>query len=289
MDMFTPDAPWNEAASHLQAFQLGGPYLTGASQDDIDRMVADLNRRHIPIALSVGVMQSGPPSSHPVCGGQGLVEGYGRLELARLQSEKIKRAGGVIRYISMDEPLWFGHYFNGRRGGQPGCHSTIAEILDLIKGPLAVYAEEFPGIIVGDTEPTNIADQPVWQVDLAAFAAGFRQQTCRPLAFLQLDTPFNHPGEEALAVRFYRGVEQLKRQGLVDKIGIIYDGTRDDPTDEAWVSDAEQHIRLLEDKDHLHPDQAVIFSWMEHPQHALPESSPGSLTSLVDHYAHRNK
>ena len=63
----------------------------------------------------------------------------------------------------MDEPLWFGHYFRGRRGGQPGCQSSVDQILELIRGPLSVYAEEFPNIIVGDTEPTDIAEQNDWQ------------------------------------------------------------------------------------------------------------------------------
>jgi len=289
MSLFAPDAPWREAASRVKVFLLGGAYMNRAPQADIDRLVADLNRRHIAIALGVGVMESAAPATHPACGGQGLVEGYGRTQLARLHVAKIKHAGGVISYIAMDEPLWFGHYFNGHRGGQPGCHSSIPEILDLIRGPLAVYAEAFPGLILGDTEPTDIAEQPAWQSDLATFASGFRRQTGRPLAFMHLDTPFKHPGEEGLTVAFYRAVEQLKQQGLVEKIGVIYDGTPDDRSDAAWVSDAEAHVHLLEDKDHLHPGQAVIFSWMDYPQHALPESSPGSLTGLVDFYAARTR
>ncbi len=289
MDLFSPDAPWQEAASHVRVLLLTGKYLSGAPQDDVDRIVEDMNRRHIAIGLSVGVMESGPPSSHPSCGGQGLVEGYGRLQLAELHSKKIKHAGGTISYIAMDEPLWFGHYFKGKPGGQPGCHSSVREILSLIRGPLAVYAREFPNIIVGDTEPANMAQRPDWKENLRAFAAGFRRQYGYPLAFMQLDTPFNYPGIEALTANYYRESQQLKREGLIEKIGIIYDGTPDDPTDEAWVSDAKDHIRLLEGSDHMHPDQALIFSWMAHPRRMLPESSPGSMTGLVEDYARHHR
>ncbi len=289
MDLFSPEAPWQQAASHVKVFLLYGSYLSRAPQDEVDRIVSDLNRRHIPIALAVGVMNVGPKATNPPCGGLGLVEGYGIPKLARIQSEKIKKAGGSIRFIAMDEPVWFGHYFKGRPGGQPGCHSSIAQILELIREPLAVYEEEFPNIIVGETEPTDIAEQDHWKDDLSAWASGFRNQTGHPLAFTHLDIPFNRPGEEGFAVDFYHQVEKLKQQGLIGAIGIIYDGTPTDPSDEAWIQDAKEHIRLLEDKHGLHPDQVLIQSWQAYPQHVLPESSPGSLTGLINYYAARKK
>jgi hypothetical protein len=53
MEMFTPDAPWKEAAAHTQVFELKATHLH-TSQDQVNAIVADLNRRHIKIALSVG-------------------------------------------------------------------------------------------------------------------------------------------------------------------------------------------------------------------------------------------
>lgn len=289
MDLFKPDAPWQQAASHIKVFELYGSYLSGAPQEEIDAIVADLNRRHIPIALEVGVMNVGPKSTNPPCGGLGLVEGYGIPRLARANSEKIKKAGGVIRFIAMDEPLWFGHYFKGRPGGQPGCQSSIAQILDLIKGPLSVYAEEFPGIVVGDTEPTDIAEQDHWKDDVSEWVSGFRNQTGRALAFMHLDIPFNRPGEEGFAVEFFRHAEALKEQNRIGAIGVIYDGTPSDTSDESWIRDAKEHIYLIEEKNGLHPDQVLIQSWQAYPQHVLPESSPGSLTGLINFYAERVK
>jgi hypothetical protein len=289
MDLFKPDAPWQEAASHTKVFMLYASYLSRAPQEEIDTIVADLNRRYIPIALAVGVMNVGPKSTNPPCGGLGQVEGYGIPKLAAANSEKIKKAGGVIHFIAMDEPLWFGHYFKGRPGGQPGCRSSVDQILELIKGPLSVYAKEFPNIVVGDTEPTDIAEQDHWKDDLSARANGFRHQTGRPLAFMHIDIPFNRPGEEGFAVEFYRYAERLKQQNLLGAIGVIYDGTPTDTSDESWILDAKEHIHVIEDKHGLHPDQVLIQSWQAYPQHVLPESSPGSLTGLVNFYARRVK
>ena len=55
--------------------------------------------------------------------------------------------------------------------GQPGCQSSVDQILELIKDPLSVYAEEFPNIVVGDTEPTDIAEQNHWKDDVSAWVS----------------------------------------------------------------------------------------------------------------------
>lgn len=289
MDLFRPDAPWSEAASHIKVFKLYASYLSSAPQEEIDVIVSDLNRRGIPLALEVGVMNVGPKATHPPCGGLGMVEGYGTPKVARANSEKIKKAGGVIQFIAMDEPLWFGHYFKGKTGGQPGCQSSVDQILGLIKEPLAVYLEEFPNIVIGDTEPTGIAEQYHWKEDVSAWVTGFRNQTGRPLAFMHLDIPFNRPGEGGFAVEYYRYVESLRRQKLIGALGVIYDGTPTDNSDESWTADAREHIQFIEDKNGLRPDHAIIQSWQAFPQHVLPETSVGSLTGLVNFYARRKK
>lgn len=289
MDLFSPEAPWQQAASKVKVFILYGSYVSHAPQDEVDRIVGDLNRRHIPLALAIGVMNVGPRDTNPPCGGLGLVEGYGTPRLARAVSEKIKHGGGSIRFIAMDEPLWYGHFANGKPGKQPTCHSSIGQILDLIREPLAVYASEFPNVLVGDTEPVGVAGQDHWKDDLSAWANGFRTETGHPLAFIHLDIPFNHPGAEGFAVDMYGEAAKLKQQGLIGAIGIIYNGAGMDSSDEAWVTDAKEHIRVIEDKHGLHPDQAVIQSWDAYPQHVLPETSPSSLTGLVNYYAGRTK
>ncbi len=289
MDLFTPAAPWQQAASKVKVFMLYGSHISHAPQEEVDRIIGDLNRRGISLALAIGVMNVGPKATNPPCGGLGLVEGYGTPRLARAVSEKVKRAGGSIRLIAMDEPVWFGHYANGKPGKQATCHSSIGHILELIKEPLAVYAEEFPNVLVGDTEPVGVAGQDRWKDDFSAWVNGFRNQTGHSLAFIHLDIPFNHPGAETFAVDFYNEAARLKQQGLITALGIIYNGTGTDSSDEEWIRSAKQHIRLMEDKHGLHPDQAVIQSWDAYPQHLLPETSPGSLTGLVNYYAGRVK
>lgn len=76
MDLFQPNAPWEVAASHTGVFKLYASFLAHASQEQVNAIVSDLNRRGIVIALEIGVMNVNftPP---PPCGGLGIVEGYG--------------------------------------------------------------------------------------------------------------------------------------------------------------------------------------------------------------------
>jgi len=57
----------------------------------------------------------------------------------------------------------------------------------LSKLTLSVYPQEFPGIVIGEVEPTSYIDgEPGWQVDLQEWAAEFRALET-PIAFMRVD------------------------------------------------------------------------------------------------------
>ena len=288
MQLFTPDAPWEKAASHTRVFKLYSSFVNPASQGQIDTVVADLKRRGIPIALEVGVIDVNFKDPVPPCGGFGLVEGYGTPATALNICSKIKKAGGEISYLVMDEPLYYGHYFTKNPGkSQPGCHSPISQIISLSIPTLDAFVQQFPHIVIGEAEPTEIAAFANWQDSLHTWASTFQSTMGRPLAFLHLDIPWANgaPSKEpADALAFYQYAQTLKKEHLLGKIGIIFNGTPRDTTDAAWMQDARNHVLELQDKYRLHPDQAIIQSWMPHPTHAMPDSDPDALTSLVNFY-----
>lgn len=289
--MFSPDAPWEKAAAHTQVFVLGAnPFIDPIPQETLKADISDLERRHIAIAVETGVMNV-PGNPRPNCGGWGWVEGYGPVPLHKLVAEKIKKAGGVIKYIAMDEPLWYGHYFTRRTGSQPGCQETISNVAKLAAPSLKEYIRVFPSVLVGDIEPANLADassgrgrDPSWQRDLAEWATDFRKETGRSLAFLQIDVGWVQPDAVEHALQLYYYAQSLKHQGLIAAIGFIYNGNPTDMTDAAWTRSAREHIVLMQRKFGVHPDQAVIQSWHIYPSHVMPESSPDTLASVVDFY-----
>lgn len=285
--LFDADAAWNSAAGHVKVFKLYGSYLVKLSQPEIEKIVSGLKSRNIEIALETGVMNVGWTANAPACGGEGRVEGYGTPERAKEEAKRIKAAGGSIKFLAMDEPLFYGHYFAGYPGKQPGCHSGIGEIVDLLLPTIRAYQEQFPDLVVGDIEPTDIADQKNWKADVNEFALTFKKKFGKPLAFLHLDVPFPRRDEANYAVAMFRYSEELKAQKLLDKIGIIYNGTAKDEDDSSWTRSARSHVALLEDELHLRPDQAIFQSWSKFPTHALPDTSPDTLTGTVLYYARR--
>jgi hypothetical protein len=291
MQLFTPDAPWRDAASHTSVFKLYPSFLTQASQGQVDTIVHDLNRRGIAIALEMGVMDINYKDPVPPCGGFGLVEGYGVPAVATIMCQKIKHARGEIRYLAMDEPVFYGHYFSSRPGGkQPGCHSSISQIVRLSVPTLTTFIQEFPHIVIGDVEPTQIAAYPGWQADYEEYLTDFRQAMGREVAFLHLDIPWANgkPSKEpddVLAV--YKESEDLRNKHLLGGIGIIYDGTPLDTTDASWMEDARRHLVRLTEALQLRPNQVIFQSWMKNPTHAMPDWDPAALTNIIKFYVQR--
>src|SRR5476651_149250 len=59
MDLFKPDAPWKNAASHTQVFKFyDNKAFNMAPQEEVDVVIADLKRRGIAVALESGVMNA---------------------------------------------------------------------------------------------------------------------------------------------------------------------------------------------------------------------------------------
>jgi hypothetical protein len=76
MDLFQPDAPWQQAASHVQMFEISGHLIMTAPEADLRRMFADLKRRHIGLEIGIEPLTSPGPrgptnwrSIGLICGG----------------------------------------------------------------------------------------------------------------------------------------------------------------------------------------------------------------------------
>jgi hypothetical protein len=294
--MFAPGAPWGQAAARTRVFELyGNPFIQPTPQPQIDAIVAGLKQRNIALAVETGIINVGAKPVPP-CGGIGRVEGYGPVPLHKLIARKIKAAGGVISYVAMDEPLFYGHYYVGKPGGQPGCQSSIPELAKLVAQSAAVYIQEFPDVKIGEIEPSDIVnggrhmgEDPRWRNDLTEFASEFRTELGRKLAFLHIDVAWDHPEGPQQARELFTFARGMVRQNLLGTVGVIYNGTSVERSDGEWMQAAREHIATMEGNFGVRPDEAVIQSWNLVPANALPESSPEALTNLVDFYAARKQ
>lgn len=267
-DLFLPNAPWRRAAARVSVFETSTQYLANASDRTLQEMFADLRHRKIALAVS-GLMIPLDPG----CGGN--VEGYSSIGTMGRIAARIKRLGGALRYVAMDEPLWYGHAYEGRNA----CRYSIVQVASKVAGNVEALKRVFPDVMVGDIEPLAAVEGPSdWPSAVSEFASAYQRATGMSLAFFQADIDWN--GRWQSVLRIMAG----KLSAMKIPMGIIYDGDAIDIDDISWVDHAEQRFTVVEQEGNLVFGQAILATWMRHPTHMLPEAQPGTMTNLVLRY-----
>ena len=223
------NAPWSRAAEAVRVFKIYSQFANTASDAELRTTFADLRRRHIALALEAGLMT---PSDK--CGHQ--VEGFGGPVTAGRIAERICRAGGDLRYIAMDEPLWFGHQYSGANA----CRMPIGELARNVAANAAIYQRVFPAVRFGDIEPFGLAEAPGWVDEVMQWAQAYRDAACAPLAFFDVDVAWTGPWRRQMPLLARR----LRTAGI--RFGIIYDGDPSDQTGLAWTRHAEERFVAVE-------------------------------------------
>jgi hypothetical protein len=265
MKLFTPSAPWSEAASHTQVFLINDIVMLGElpgtpSNSQWRQVFADLNRRGIALAISWG------PLTPEGCG-TGM-EGFDGENGVRI-ANKIRALGGTLKYIAMDEPFV----------GALGCNWTPRQTAENALRSIAKVRTVFPDVIVGDIEPVPAAQAPAdWLQRYSAWLDAWKDVSGAPFPFFHLDVNWS--------LDWLPHVEAMRHE-LVSRhipFGMIYNGYWEDIADADWVRDAIAHFTKYETQTGVRPDHVAFEGWDHHPLHALPETSPAAMTYDVDSY-----
>jgi hypothetical protein len=266
MALFEPNAPWPNAASHIQVFKLYPQFMRRGSDADLRTLFSWLNQHRIALALEVGLLHPLPTCRR--------TEGFDtdHLEMA----QRILRLGGDLRYVVADEPLWFGH----GRSGPDACQWPIATVAEGAAASARAIQSVFPRVQFVDGEPISNFTSPDWVSEMGQFLAAFKQAYGQPFVAVHFDIAWWKSGwqQGALAATQY-----LRRIG--EPIGVIYNGNPNDRSDRDWLNNALEHARAYEALVGGPPDDAVFQSWMQKPTRVLPENSPDAFTSVIVAYA----
>ena len=281
IDLWKPDAPWATVAANVKVAVFVAPNLERVTDSDLSLTIADLKRRHIDIAIGIGlIVRSDRCRSN--------TEAYvapGSLERI---FDKVRRNGGDVKYIGMDEPYYWGHSYSG----PTACHESSEAIAKAVAESVRLVRSYFPNAQIGDTEVVN--KSRAWVDELAAWADTYQRITGEKLAFMQADV-----GWKKEAVQNLLPLDKaFKARGI--PFGVIYDAAArgDEPwfdansvsnSDTGWVQNAVKHYREVESDLGVHPDQAIFVTWVHYPTRVLPENQPGTLTNLVLQYIHQAK
>ena len=280
LPMFEKDAPWQSVSAHVSVVTFPIELVLRRPDDDLREAFADLKRRGIKLGVQFMALSGRPNPDTPDCGV--AVEGYSAKGEPLQVARKVKRLGGQIDFLGMDEPLFFGHQFDryedpNSNPKRRGCHLSIQEVAADAAERIQMVRSEFPDVKVGEAEPLMGFTGPTWLEDLSSWFDAFQSASGQRLAFFRLDLHWRQPWQ----ARMPQLVDLLQKKGI--PLGIIYDGST--PNDDAaWVREAAQRFKDFEAGAHLKPQSVHFLSWTPSPSRTLPESDPKTMTGLVNTY-----
>jgi hypothetical protein len=265
MQLFQPGSAWPRAASYVHVFKLYPQFLRKASDTDLRTVIEGLAQRRIALAIEIGLLR---PSD--ACG-RGI-EGHDndQLEIAL----RIKKLGGSVQYVAADEPVWFGHGFDGPKG----CRAAIKALAKNAAMTAREFRSVFPAAKFVDIEPISNFKNADWIEEVEKFHSAFQEDYGEPFSALHIDIDWQQAWQSrASAITAYS-----RRIG--QSLGVIYNGDPNDEPSEAWLAKARQHYTAYEALVGGSPHDAIFQSWVPRPTAVLPETSPGAFTNIILKY-----
>lgn len=264
-DLFDEGSPWNEARSRLGAFKIHAwQARVFFSDEEMITMIDYLNRHGIPL-----IMEAEPLNPPTTCRHTESFEGPNELQTAR----KIKRLGGTIAAVAIEQPYSFGHKLDG----EGACRYSVERVVDEVVTWVGEMREIFPDVRVGSIEG-------VWQSpkttpdDMATWLDAYETASGEPFAFLHMDVDwYGSDWTEVL-----RGIEEVAGARGVP-FGVIYNGGLETDSD-AWIQQAITWAAEFEEAAGGTPDHIVFQSWTDKPDHVLPENALSGFTHVINRY-----
>jgi hypothetical protein len=278
LDLFQSDAPWQRAASSVKGFEIPDSliYNHQFSDSSLIQMFSDLRRRNIGVVVGIGAVTG---QGRGRCGY--LVEGYGQVNSLPGDARRMRSLGLEPAFFSLDEPLYFGHFFDRDRE-RVGCRLPIERLAQDVATKLRQIRSVFPNARFGDVEPFPLvaSKEGDWISDLGKWLDVYRNAAGENLAFFRLDVAWN--------LDWRSSVPSLLRllQSRNIPLQVIYNGSGLDRSDGDWIANAASHYQSFETASWPPPSVAMIQSWNRYPTRILPEIDPNTMVGLVNRYVH---
>jgi hypothetical protein len=263
--LFEDGATWPHALSHTRVFAIDRRYIATQPEPNLQRIFAFLRNHGIALAVIFGFV----PANN--CGQD--VEGTAhRPDENFLVARRAKRLGGDLVYAVVDEALVWGHYFHGRNA----CQYSIDELAAGFAREARQVRSVFPGAEMVDTETSSgIPSMDEFGQWLDALKRELGDGAPKVVSF---DVQWYRPWQQTIPPM----IATLRQHGL--GYGVIYKGTYLDRTDAQYIVSTQQHIKDWQATVAEHPDRVLFQSWEPNPTKILPETSPTTLTYLVNWY-----
>jgi hypothetical protein len=268
-DMWKPDAPWKTVAGAVKVIQFPPPNLQAARDEDLKQALSDIKRRNFALALEGSLLVR-----DATC--RNNSEAYGDPGVTEQLLQKIKRNGGDLKYLIMDEPFFYGHRYTA----PTACHESAEALAKKIAAMTVVARRIFPHLQVGTVDVVDNSRE--WVDELLAWADTYKRVTGEPLAFFHTDVSWSGPAMQNL-VSLEKGMKERHIP-----FGVIYNADGETASDAMFLDSARRHFSYIEGALGVHPDNAIFQSWVKWPTRMLPETERGTYTNLVLQYLQSN-
>ncbi|PAW79896.1 MAG: hypothetical protein B9S32_00805 [Verrucomicrobia bacterium Tous-C9LFEB] len=264
----TYSSQWSTARSRIKVFTIYPGCLMRSSDAQLRNLFAYLNQNNIALALE------GLLLTYSTTDNKGHnVEGYSAPNESTAYAQRIKNLGGNLAYLAMDEPLYYGHYYDGPNAAHSDVQSLAANVANNIRQFRAV----FPNVIVGDIEPIGAMTRSDWAATVQQWLAAYKSEMGEPLAFFHVDMLWDTPWQSDIPTL----VNLLTPDDIA--LGIILNATGTQTTSESWMQNAEVNIQRYVASGLPIPRHIVIQNWHPYPTTVLPETSPAAHAYLVNY------
>jgi len=268
--MWTPTAPWQQAASKVNVLVLVHWVVRQATDDQLISMRDFAALHHMKIDLSTEPIAKFPT---PVCGNE---EGYMLISEMAATVARLISLGIKVDWVDMDGPLQAGSYDNY----PGGCHLAIPDLVTQVALTMNLVVAAWPGVRIMEIEPlVAVTSVPTWRADETAFHLGLAHALGRRVEVMQSDVEWVNPRWKQSMLALH---EYTRQQNL--GYSVIYDASSAATSDATWISGAVSNFEAVEGELHIIPDKILFTSWSPYPLYNMPETSPTAQTWLINRY-----
>lgn len=264
--LFDNPGLWARAAGSTAVFSVTERYLVTAPAAVVQHQLAVLRAHNIRLDVSVEVMTADKKQ----CGDG--IEGMVWPGEPVSNAQKLKALGADVFSFSMDGPFTSGHTMTSGKA----CRYSIADAAHRLGEVAHQLLGLYPNVKFVDTEPPNAMPLPRWQQELPQWLAAFQQQAGVPLYGWTMDVAWGTNWQQA--AKWTAGF--VRSRGI--RAGLLIDAPgRKGESAVAWTMEAERNACTARAVG-VQTDYLVVANWEQMLVPNVPESNPGSLTSIVD-------
>lgn len=259
---------WPTGLSRVNVFQFRAPYLARKPKESA-RYYAFLQAHHIDIAAAMNVL----PAEN--CG-QGVEGTLPRKNIADY-ARRIKIGGIAIAYVVMDEPLFYGHDYDGRNA----CHFSIAEVARGVADSVSAIRAYHPHAKFILVEPEQVLSGGTGE--LVEFLNAYKVGVGEYPSSVRFDVLWGRDWRNQLPTF----IAALRARGI--SYGVIYNGLGSSRSDAAWIGSAQENARSFPSFVHGTPNHIVIQTWQAFPLRDIPESDPDTMAGYLKWFIEHGK